>query len=82
MSSATSETSTIEWHRLPDKPNEGEMVILEILGDYGRGHHVRGVGLYRDGAWDFRGSLFSTAILDDRVVRWARFPEPSWKEEL
>lgn len=77
------ETSVIDWHRLPDKPGGGEEVILEIEGKRGRSNRVVSAVYWDDsGHWAFDdGFDGACSVEDDRVVRWARFPEPSWKEE-
>lgn len=77
------ETSVIEWHRLPDKPEGGEEVILEIEGKRGRSNRVVSAVYWDDsGHWSFDDATLDDSVTDDRVVRWARFPEPSWKEVI
>lgn len=70
--------TSIEWHTLPDRPCPGEQVILEVVTVHDAAHRV-GHGLCRDRVWDFHNNRFTTAVHDDEVIRWARYPEASDK---
>lgn len=78
---------SITWHDPEESlPHIGQHIILEVEGRAGRTNAV-GHGVYQGGGdWYFNGDdrvgawegLFAT----DRIVRWAHYPEPSWKEPL
>ena len=77
---ASRPVSIIQWHELPDRPAAGEQVILEIEGIRGRSNHV-GHGLCAGKSWSITcREFYESVIPDDRVVRWAHYPDPSWRE--